>query len=111
MSNEILTYDKNTDLLAVYKHGETVQTSLQLGDLNIEFNTDNQVVGIELLNASETVFSLQEDTDPATLLKEVQEASLTTDYRRNGIVITLQLYLDKEKQQKAAILTETAPAV
>ena len=80
-------YDKDVDIFTISKPTK-VKHSMEVGDFIVDFDRNDLVVGIEILEASEHLGRL----------KSVQDASMSVSYKPNSIYVTISLFTDgKEK--------------
>ena len=78
MSNYTWDYSTYADILEIHKKNTQTKGSTEIGDFTIDFDNNNELVGIAIEHASE--FFKQLDITK-TLLKEIQNAKILTDTR------------------------------
>jgi len=80
----IFEYDEHTDILYVCKKGKT-KFSIDLGAFILDIDGKNQVIGIELLDASQLLGA------SPTMLKQIGEAEFSVMRRGSYISATVRL--------------------
>ena len=93
-------YNKDNDLFYTYKEYSQVYSNVMIGDFHIEFNKNGEVIGIEVLNASD-VFS--EYQIPGVFLENIKEVNIKTVIRNNLMLI--YLIINSMNQEKSAMIT------
>lgn len=105
-------YDEPGDTLTVKKKGSDIHKSVSFGNMNVDFDTDNKVVGIQLLNASEVLLFPEEIENPVKFLKNIQDAELRTKYFEDGSMALVALVKKQEDgQTMEGVLNTQTPAV
>lgn len=88
-------YDKLNDLLYVYKKKSSVYSNVMIGEFHLEFSKDREVVGVEILKASEL---LGEYDIPKKFLENIENINIKVVVRNNSLLIFLIIHsLNKEK--------------
>lgn len=95
---KIVSYDSENDVL-YFNSGKSVQDSLDIGDVFIEFSGDGEVVGMEVLNASETISELTEKDFSQEDLSNVTDADIKILTKGNFAFITLFFIVEKEGEK------------
>jgi len=86
-----MNFDAEEDILLLSKN-KKVKASIDIGDFIVDIDYKGFVVGIEILNASETLGISM------TSLKSLKKASMQVVYKPNYVLITLVMSLkNKEK--------------
>lgn len=93
-------YDKLNDLLYAYKENSSVYTNIIIGNFHLEFNKDNELVGIEILNATDI---LAEYNIPNKFLESIQKMNLKIVTNGNSMLIFL--ILSTTTETKSATIT------
>ncbi len=94
------SYDKRNDLLYVYKENTSVYSNVMVGDFHVEFSRKNDLVGIEILNASDI---LKEYDFSRKTLENIEDVSLKVVSRNNSLLIFL--IIRSMNQEKSAAIT------
>jgi uncharacterized protein YuzE len=92
-------YDELNDLLYVYKENSAVYSNVVIGEFHLEFNKNKELVGIEILKASEI---LKEFGISETLLKNIQKVDLKAVTNNNSLLVFITIY-SNGKHKSAAI--------
>lgn len=100
IGNLEFNYDKLNDLLYVYKKNSNVYSNVMIGDFHLEFNRNNELVGIEVLNASEI---LGEYGIPLKILENIKKVDLKVITRGNSLLVFM--IIDSMDQTKSATIT------
>ncbi|MFB6294928.1 MAG: DUF2283 domain-containing protein [Candidatus Nanohaloarchaea archaeon] len=109
MNEHTVTYDYGADLLWV-RGSREIESSITLGNLTVDFGDDGEVVGLELLNASQGMyFDAGDDEDTVDLLGQVEEAELVTRKTASGIFLVLKVF--DQQGQELALMTASAPRI
>src|SRR3989344_4287656 len=77
-------YDELNDLLYIYKKNSNVFSNVMIGDFHLEFNKESEIVGIEILNASDI---LSEYDIPLEILKNINKVDLKVVTSGNSLLI------------------------
>jgi uncharacterized protein YuzE len=89
------SYDESNDLLYVYKRKASVYTNVMIGEFHIEFDKGGEVVGVEVLRASDL---LGEYGISRKILENIKEATLKVVVKGNSLLIFLMVSaLNEEK--------------
>lgn len=94
-SDTKIIYEEDEDILVLSKD-KAVKASIDIGEFVIDIDANGFIVGIEILNASESVKL------PVEKLKEIQKASMFVTYKPNHVYIYLLLKFE-EKEKDIAI--------
>ena len=82
-------YSEYSDILSVHRDGSITKGSVEVGDFTLDFDKNDEIVGIEIEYASEFLSNL--DIDKESLTK-IQKALITIDKRNpNCQIIFLKL--------------------
>ncbi len=93
-------YDELNDLLYVYKKDSSVYSNVMIGDFHLEFNKNCELVGIEILNASDI---LSEYEIPLKILKNINKIDLKVVTSGNLLLVFMIVY--SMDQAKLATIT------
>jgi uncharacterized protein YuzE len=77
-------YDKPNDLLYVYSKKGSVYTNVVVGEFHIEFSREGEVVGVEVLNASDL---LKEYGISKRLLENITSVALKIVVRGSSLLV------------------------
>lgn len=94
-----LDYDEKNDILYIYQKGK-FKGNVEIGDFVLDIDVNKRVMGIEILNASENLKSLNITKD---MLAKVKNASLKTLYKKDSILVGLVLSLPQNIEKPAMI--------
>ena len=100
--NFVWDYSKKSDILNIHKAGQKVSGSSEFEDFTVDFDSKGQVVGIEIMYASEFLSSA--GIQKEQLLK-MREAEILVNKRNNYAVIWIKLMLPNlsEKSEDAIV--------
>lgn len=94
---ENISYDRENDLLYL-NNGEKVQDSLDIGNIFLEFSGKNEVVGAEILKASQTVSELTGHEITPENLENVEEAEIKVVSDDKIVLIVVKMEIAKDKR-------------
>lgn len=92
-----ISYDKENDLL-YFNEGEKVQDSLDIGNLFLEFSGKNDIMGVEILNASQTVSELTGNETTVEDLENIEDAEIKIIPEDSVVFIVLKLKIAKGEE-------------
>ena len=81
-------YDNLNDLLYVYKENSSVYANVVIGDFHVEFSKEWQVVGMEILNASDLLGEYDVSKD---MLENIKKIEIKIVNRDNSLLIFLMI--------------------
>lgn len=81
-------YDNLNDLFYVYKENSSVYANVVIGDFHVEFSKEGQVVGIEILNASDL---LEEYDVSKDMLENIKKVEIKIVNKDNSLLIFLMI--------------------
>ena len=81
-------YDKINDLLYAYVEDSNVYANVVIGDFHIEFNKEGNVIGVEIMKASDF---LNEYNVTKDLLENIKKIDLKIVIRDNSLLIFLMM--------------------
>ncbi len=117
MQNFNFSYDKENDDLFLYSKKSKSSGSVELGDLIFDYDSKKQLVGIQIMNASELIADLVEEPDSGEIkdiLDNLTDSKVTISYHNNLIVVKILLF-GKNKELAPIISTpyinKTSPAL
>lgn len=93
-------YDGLNDLLYVYKENSNVYANVVVGEFHLEFSKDGEVIGLEVLKASEI---LSEYEITKEILKNIKEVNLKIVIRDNSLLVFL--VINALNMQKSVAIT------
>ncbi len=101
----VADYDSSSDTLFLSNKNEKAARSLIIGDVIVDYAKDNTVVGMEFLNATETikplliacpnVFLEGKDRLKSSVLEEISKANAATFTSANMIILAFVLQFNK----------------
>lgn len=109
MSTEKVRYDSESDLLSVYKPDSKIKREVDVGDMVIQFNRENKVVGFEMLNASDFLILQDESIDKREFLKSIKSADMSIQYTENAIQIVA--WIQSNTSETSAMISSQGPSV
>lgn len=81
-------YNKEEDILLLSDPSKEVKYSLGVGDMFvIDFDSNDKVVGLEILDASETIFGVSKK-----ILENIKEVYIGAQYRQDIIVVGYRIF-------------------
>ncbi|MDY6771088.1 MAG: DUF2283 domain-containing protein [Candidatus Nanohaloarchaea archaeon] len=111
MTDYRVTYIRNADTLNVKKEGEKIHESLNLGDVTVDFDNEGHVIGIEILNASENIFVVDDELNIDDILNQVNNATIQEKHTENGFQAVLFLYESEDKEERMAMVQQNGPSM
>jgi len=100
-------YDKVNDLLYVYKKNANVYSNVEIGDIHAEFDKYSQVIGVEILRASEI---LKEYKISKRILENIDNVDLKIVVSNNLLMVFIIISgLDQEKEAAITLNNLGAP--
>jgi uncharacterized protein YuzE len=93
-------YDELNDLLYAYKENSAVYSNVMIGEFHLEFNKNKELVGIEILKASDI---LKEYGISQAILKNIQKVDLKAVINNNSLLVFITIY--SKGQHKSAAIT------
>ncbi len=94
-------YSEKSDILNVHKVDKKTAGSAELGDFTVDFDKNGNIVGVEILNASEffTLLGILK-----TQLENIKEAEIIMRKRGEMTLICLKLLLSGEEAPRIVSL-------
>lgn len=96
-------YDKEHDILYV-GYGKKVADSLKVGDFVIDFAGADEMVGIEVFDASKAVKDLNQARISKEMLSKFTVAQITTSRMRELMFFVVALYIDAHNKSERLLL-------
>lgn len=105
-------YDEAGDMLVIKKKDTKIQRTISVGNMNIDFDTDRKIIGIQLLNASEVIVFPEKVESPTEFLKNIHNTSLRAKYFEDGSAVIIAT-VEKEENGETlqGLLNTQTPAV
>lgn len=98
MSNKFkFDYDEEEDLLYIYNENKKSKGSIEFGDLIVDLDKNQNVVGLEIFDASKYLSYLTNKRITKKQLKKIETASLFFSVEKGFILIKFVLPLNKER--------------
>jgi len=88
-------YDAENDLFYAHKENTKVFSNIMLGDFHIEYDREGNIVGIEVLNATDV---LKEYGVSKEMLKQMQDVQIKVIEKQSTILVWL-IIVGKGKEQ------------
>ena len=101
--NFVWDYSKKSDILNIHKAGRKVDGSAEFEDFTVDFDREGQVVGIEIMYASEFLSNAGIQKEQ---LSKIQEAELLVNKRNNYAVIWIKLILPNLSEESGEAVVE-----
>lgn len=95
---EKISYDPENDVL-YYNKGQKSQDSLEVGNLFIEFSSSGQVVGMEIVDATETIKELTGEEFSSEDLKSIENAGIKVHTKKKYAFIRLDLQVKRDQER------------
>mgnify|MGYP001615306659 FL=1 len=100
--NFVWDYSKTSDILNIHRAGRKVEGSAELEDFTVDFDKDGNVVGIEIMYASEFLSNVEIQKGQ---LSKILRAELLVNKKNNYAVIWIKLILpDLSKEAGEAVV-------
>ena len=96
MNDFKFSYDEKNDDLFIYLEGKKSAGAIEIGDFVIDFDKDENLVAIEVINASEVLSKLISKVISLTKIKSIQ-ANIIQFRNMNAIDIQVELHGGKER--------------
>lgn len=95
-------YSKKSDILNIHKADQKIEGSAELEDFTVDFDKEGNVVGIEIMYASEFLSNVGIQKEQ---LSKILEAELLVTKKNNYAVIWIKLILpDLSKESGEAVV-------
>ncbi|MFT4309320.1 MAG: DUF2283 domain-containing protein [Candidatus Woesearchaeota archaeon] len=94
-------YDSNYDSLFIHQLDRKSSGSIDMGDIILDYDSNEEFVGIQLLNASELISDNTGETRIKSMLKNLTKCSIRT-LDKKGIV-TIVILLESTVQKYRSI--------
>lgn len=111
------SYDKKNDDLFLFSPTSKSKGSVELGELILDFNSKKELVGIQIMKASNFIKDLVEEMDSSVikqLLNGLQECRVDIKVKNNLLIVRVYL-MSKTKEISPVLsvpsITETSPAL
>ncbi len=89
-------YSEKSDILNVHKINKKTAGSAELGDFTVDFDKSGNVVGIEIMNASEFFNLVKINMEQ---LKDIKEAEILIQKKGEYMLVCLKLLLPKNVER------------
>ncbi|MDE1869064.1 MAG: DUF2283 domain-containing protein [Candidatus Micrarchaeota archaeon] len=96
-------YDKEHDVLYV-GYGKKVEDSLKVGDFVIDFSKGDEMVGVEVFDASKAVKDLNQAKISKDMLSKFTVAQITTSRMRELMFFVVALYISANNRSEKLLL-------
>jgi len=107
--NAQIDYDYENDVLYLYK-GDIVRDSLQIENFVIDFSHDNNVVGVEIIDASNILGKLLQMDISKECLRKIENAEISVYHGKELIYILLVIRLVIDHESMDVRIPVPAPA-
>jgi len=104
----VCNYDAVNDLLYVYKKDTKVDHNESIGDIYLDISKTGEVIGIEILNASDILkeFGIQQK-----MLEHLTGAELKVVKNANAFLVVLTLHSENNEKSAMIALSPSAQAI
>ena len=111
------SYDKKNDDLFLYNPKSKSKGSIEIGDLIFDFNNKKELVGLQMMNASQMIKDLISDDKKDTadeVVNNLKRCMIDIKYKNNLLII--RVYLTSKKNEISPIISmpmhkELSPAL
>jgi uncharacterized protein YuzE len=86
-------YDYENDSLYIYLSNKKARESFELDNFVIDVSEKGDVVGVEILNASEMIRKIWDYNIPKDALKNIKDVGMSIAYSRDLMIIKIVLVL------------------
>ena len=93
----VVDYDRENDDLFLSKGKGNYEGSVEIGDFIIDFSRNDEIVGIEIMNASKNL------NISKSLLSGIKSAHMNVSQRNQAMIINALLVLKNKKEIRTAI--------
>jgi len=100
IKNLKFNYDKLNDLLYIYKENSKIYTNIVIGEFHLEFSKEGEIVGMEVLKASEL---LSEYGMSQKLLENIDNVNFKVVINNNSLLVFLGI--NALNEEKSATIT------
>lgn len=104
-------YDFMNDSLFIFKKETKSKASVELGNFVYDFDDKNQIAGIEILSATDTLAELVNHDVSKELLKSIKNADVKTRIISNLLMIRIQLAFNSKVFDKELIVPIQVPNI
>lgn len=91
----IIKYDKKLDILYIKNENEPVKSSLRIGPYIFDFSFNKKVIGVEILNTSDT-FGKILNLDK-TAFEHVEKAKIRNIMKPDVMMVAMTLIINKKE--------------
>ena len=102
-------YDDENDILYLFT-GEKASDSLEIDNFVIDFSSDNKIVGVEIMNATEMLSKLSQIIIPKDSLSRIESAAMNIYHGRELLYILLAIRLPINNRIEEIRIPVPAPA-
>lgn len=95
-------YSEKSDILNIHKTGKKTEGSAELGDFTVDFDNEGNVVGIEILNASEF---FDQSGISKEQLQHLKAAQLAIVQKKSYMLVWAILILPENVEKKVLLPT------
>lgn len=99
MTNKLVYYDKENDILAIHKgfsSDEKFKGNIDAGQLILDVSTKGRIVGIEIMHTTEffALFTIGKD-----ILENLEDAKFTVAINPNGIMLGISFKVKNREEE------------
>ena len=102
-------YDYDNDSLFIYNPNSKSKSSVEIDNLILDYNSNKEISGVELLNASQFFKEISIEGQPLSkeMLAEVRDCQLEITPKNNFVVLKFLLMFKANKILTAPIMVPT----
>ena len=100
--NLIISYDKKSDMLYVKKASRPISHSLDIGEMIVDFDSSNRVVGLEVFNFSKILKVKKSEIDDILNARILEKRNRVENLMIVGVYVLVKL----QKRKKIEIELE-----
>ena len=110
------SYDKLSDDLFLYSPKSKSKGSIEIGDIILDFNKENKLVGVQMINASKLLNDMV-DKDPKAIravLENLHDCKM--DVKKQGNTLMIKIFLLSKTDKLTPVIPvvdimESSPAI
>lgn len=91
----IIKYDKELDILSIRDEKEPVKSSLRIGPNIFDFSFNGKVVGVEILNVSETLGKILNLDENA--FDNIEKAKIKNIFKPDVLMVVITMFVKKKE--------------
>ena len=104
-------YDEEFDDLYVFKSDRKADFSVNLDELVIDIDSNNNISGIEIMDAANTISQFTPERFSKEKLKNITRAEIITRAKGNAMMVMMMLYYKEKLTEHKVPITIAMPTV